>query len=635
MIRKYTASADTTIVNAFQPNLTYRGTGSNMGMADVMEVFSIYGRQTPSSSAAQGSQGLSRMLVKFPTAGITADRASGLLPASGSVRFYLRLYNAATSRTVPRDYKLVVHPVSQSWQEGVGLDLNGYVDYTKGNTGANWLARNGTDVPAITKYVFASSTPSDYGAGAGANYVITHNESSVFNLWFDDGAGDSAPAAAGTEVEIDITGLGSTAAIAGKFRTTVNDLSNFSANIIGSTVFVTSSLSGAMTDTSVKGTISGLTVTVPQPGATETKWQSAGGSYLTGGSDPFFEQTFETGLEDLEIDVTSLIEKWVAGTYNNYGIGIKLSSSYEAYYSSSTGENYGSLINNTDGATTSYYTKRFFARGSQYWFKRPRVEARWDSTFRDQRDDFYFSSSVAPSADNLNTIYLYNYVRGKLVNIPRIGTGTPYVSLYSGSWNNTGPSGSKLTLYNGDKNLTGAWVSTGVYSCNVGITSSSIKQLFDVWHDGTTEYFTGSIYPQAETSEMTRKKPTYYINVTNLRNQYRRDETARFYLYVRNKNWSPTVYTVSNNTAENTAIQSASYRVYRTMDGYPAIPYGTGSDFQTGLSYDVSGNYFNVNMDLLEPGYEYALKFAFYDNELASWGEQDDTFRFRVEDYEY
>ena len=77
MIRKYTASADTTIVNAFQPNLTYRGTGSNMGMADVMEVFSIYGRQTPSSSAAQGSQGLSRMLVKFPTAGITADRIPG------------------------------------------------------------------------------------------------------------------------------------------------------------------------------------------------------------------------------------------------------------------------------------------------------------------------------------------------------------------------------------------------------------------------------------------------------------------------------------------------------------------------------------------------------------------------------
>tara|TARA_R110001599_G_scaffold139019_3_gene318604 strand:- start:3413 stop:3628 length:216 start_codon:yes stop_codon:yes gene_type:complete len=71
------------------------------------------------------------------------------------------------------------------------------------------------------------------------------------------------------------------------------------------------------------------------------------------------------------------------------------------------------------------------------------------------------------------------------------------------------------------------------------------------------------------------------------------------------------------------------------MDGYPAIPYDTGSNLATGLSYDISGNYFDLNMDLLEPGYEYALKFAFYDSELSSWGEQDDTFRFRVENYEY
>ena len=38
---------------------------------------------------------------------------------------------------------------------------------------------------------------------------------------------------------------------------------------------------------------------------------------------------------------------------------------------------------------------------------------------------------------------------------------------------------------------------------------------------------------------------------------------------------------------------------------------------------------------MLEPGYEYGLKFAFYNDELASWKEQDDTFRFRVEKDEY
>jgi hypothetical protein len=606
-----------------------------MGMADVMEVFSIYGRQTPSSSAAQGSQELSRLLIKFPLTGITEDRTAGLVPASGSVRFILRLYNAQIAKTVPRDYKLVVHAVSQSWQEGVGLDLEGYKDYTKGNTGANWIDRISDDVPEITKFVFGSGDPTKYAAGSGENYVKLYDTSTRYNFWFKNTGADTLPSADGTEIRVDINGLGSAAAIAGAFQTTASAQSGFSANIIGATVYVTASNSGSSTNTSAQGTLAYLTMSTPQAGGFATRWQAVGGSYLTGGSYPFFEQSFATGLEDLQIDITSLIESWISGAYENYGVGVHLSSSYEAYFSGSDGENSGSVLNVTDGATKSYYTKRFFARGSQYWFKRPRIEARWDSTFRDNRGDFYYSSSVAPAADNLNTIYLYNYVRGRLVNIPRIGTGTIYVSLYSGSSDNSAPSGSELILYNGSKNLTGGYVSTGVYSCSVGIESSSITQLFDVWHDGTTEYFTGSIMPVLQTGEMTRRTPIYYLNITNLQNEYRADETARMYLYVRDKNWNPTIYTQANTNAPATMIQSASYRVFRVLDGYRAIPHGTGSNYETGLSYDVSGNYFDLNMKMLEPGYEYGVKFAFYNSELSTWSEQDETFKFRVENYEY
>ena len=59
-IKRYRATYDTTIVNAFEPNFETRGTGSNMGMADVMEVFSVYGR------ISSASQELSRLLVQFP-----------------------------------------------------------------------------------------------------------------------------------------------------------------------------------------------------------------------------------------------------------------------------------------------------------------------------------------------------------------------------------------------------------------------------------------------------------------------------------------------------------------------------------------------------------------------------------------
>ena len=42
-IKKYIAEKDNTITNAFESNLSTRGTGSNMGASDILEVFSIYG----------------------------------------------------------------------------------------------------------------------------------------------------------------------------------------------------------------------------------------------------------------------------------------------------------------------------------------------------------------------------------------------------------------------------------------------------------------------------------------------------------------------------------------------------------------------------------------------------------------
>ena len=46
MIRRYFAIKDNTITNAFEENLTTRGTGSNMGASDIVEVFSIYAQAT-------------------------------------------------------------------------------------------------------------------------------------------------------------------------------------------------------------------------------------------------------------------------------------------------------------------------------------------------------------------------------------------------------------------------------------------------------------------------------------------------------------------------------------------------------------------------------------------------------------
>ncbi len=538
-IKKYLANADNTIVNTFQSNLQTRGTGANAGAADILETYSIYGRQST------GSQELSRILIKFPTDGISSDRTAGMIPESGSVNFYLRLHNAETSRTVPIDLNLVVHAISQSWQEGVGLDLEGYRDLTNGNEGSNWMSASNT------------------------------------TFW---------------------------------------------------------------TDTSNTLLAGGSYHTRSVPGNPEVH---------------IFKQNLPSGLGDLEINITPLVEQWLAGTYENHGVGIALSASQEAFISGAFNSAISRIprlpdpadtsqtsIYNPSGSTKSYYTKRFFSRTTQFFFKRPSIEARWQDIQKDDRGDFYYSSSLAPGVDNLNTLYLYNYVRGRLTNIPSIGTtGSIMVSLYSGSADNSTPSGSKLILFNGATSITGGHLSTGIYTCSIGITASHppLTTLYDVWHSGSQdnehasslEFSTGSISPKTIDSTDSVDTRNYFINITNLRNEYTKTENVRFNLYIRNKNWFPTIHTKANDRAPHFPIMSASYRVFRTFDALQAIPHNTGSDFATGLSYDVSGNYFSLDMKLLEPGYEYGLKFAFYNQELNSWTEQDKIFKFRVLNDEY
>ena len=474
-IKRYKAIADNTIANGYQENLSTRATGSNMGLADISEVYSIYGRESSTSSE------LSRIISSFDVSSISGDRTAGTIPATDKVKFYLRLYSAETSKTVPKDFKLVVEAVSRAWTEGDGLDLENYKDLGV----SNWIS-----------------------ASQGV------------------------------------------------------------------------------------------------------AWTDPGGDYH---ATPTFEQTFETGLEDLEIDITTLVEEWITGAggggKTNYGVGVRLTSSVES-------------------ATDSYYTKRFFARGTQYFFKKPVIEARWNSSLQDDRGEFYMSSSLAPAADNLNTLYLYNYIRGRLTNIPAVGTGEVYVDLYETL------GGDALTQTIATP-ATGGYVSTGIYSCSVCLTGT-YSSLRDVWHTGGVQYFTGTISTQTVAATAVSTGNNRYITkIKNLKNKYFSEEEARFNVYVRSKNWSPTIYTVASSEIENTIIPSASFRVYRVLDGYNAIPHGTGSDLQTILSYDVSGNYFNLDMSLLEPGYEYGIKLAFYDSQRQSWLEQDQKFLFRVEDYEY
>jgi hypothetical protein len=139
-ITKFTASADTTIVNAYYPNSFTRAYLANIGSADSLEMFSIF----ISGSETQKA----RILIKFPISHISESRNSGIIPASGSVNFFLKLYNVEHPETVSTKYFASISPISSSWDEGFGLDLENYSDTGQSASvgyGSNWIYRSTTD----------------------------------------------------------------------------------------------------------------------------------------------------------------------------------------------------------------------------------------------------------------------------------------------------------------------------------------------------------------------------------------------------------------------------------------------------------------------------------------------------------
>ena len=477
-LKRYKATKDNTITDAFESNLVTRGTGSNMGLADSMAVFSIFGQASSASLEA------SRFIVQFPVSSsdlgttILDDRLAGEIPASGSVDFYLRIFNVATPQTLPRDFTLCANPLTGEWQEGYGLDMEGYKDQTYDGTGSNWINR------------------------------VAH-----------------------------------------------------------------------------------------------TPWLNSGGDYNIGYN---YEQLFRLGTEDLQLNITPLVEDWIKSTsgggIDNNGIIVRLTSSEE-------------------NGNRSYFTKHFSARGSEYFFKRPIIEARWDSTRKDQRGSFYVSSSARSAADNLNTIYFYNYVRGQLIDLPNVGTGEIYVDVYDHL-----SAGNQLTTAP-TMPVTGGWVSTGIYSASFALNTTE-EVVFDRWFSGSICYYTGSFSPITLKPSAIFDTTEYVASITNLQSQYFDKDSAKFRLYTREHNWNPAIFTVANAAIENFIIDDVYFKIFRSIDDFEVVPYGTGSLNHTRLSYDASGSYFDLDMSMLEPGFEYGIQFLFFTN--GSYNEYGEAFKFKV-----
>jgi len=213
------------------------------------------------------------------------------------------------------------------------------------------------------------------------------------------------------------------------------------------------------------------------------------------------------------------------------------------------------------------------------------------------------------------------------------------VSFYSSS--NGLPTGSKLALpvggdvaSAGDLNATASYTSAGLYSVSLALTAAATPApaIHDVWHLDGVQFFTGSFYPELVPTYDSAPTFDRITSCKNLKKSYSPQDTARFRFFVRSKNWSPTIYTVATANNPTDIITSASFSIARVTDNYTAIPYGTGSNYSTYLSYDKEGNYFDLDMGLLEAGYMYEIRLSYYNDSIGDWQEQSQGFKFRVEE---
>ena len=259
MIKRYIAEKDTTIADSKVGRASGDTTLANTGASDSLEVFTVYGRNGTTDREK------ARILLRFPSEDIKADYDAGLIPDGAT--YVLRLFHVNTVFNTPKNFTLEAYSISESWDEGSGINLDTY-----GDAGAaNW------------------------------------NEASE-----------------------------------------------------------------------------------------GTSWTTAGA--LQGSDDLLGSEEFTTGLEDLEIDITSEVETWLVDANVHSGILIKFNDFAE------------------DTSEDTFYTKRFSARSSEFYLNRPIIEVRYDDSISDDRSRFETASPILPASDseNTNTLYFFSYFKGAL-----------------------------------------------------------------------------------------------------------------------------------------------------------------------------------------------------------------------------
>lgn len=467
---------------------------------------------------------LSRILLYFDMSDISGSLKANTdnVPDDGGTigadaKYYLKMYNAGSREQAAKSFSINVHLIlSQTWDEGTGLDIDSYRD------------------PGFSNWKNPTSTGSWYATGLGSG---------------------SAAENASPSVDADY-------------------LNYFS------------------------------------------------------GSNKVITASFDTGDEDLNVEITSLMQVILSGTgvqsLPNYGFLVKLGRTEE---------------NNT----TDYKEKLFFSSDTHTVYS-PRIIVKYD--------DFIGDDRAYMLTDTPSQLYVYHTKRGQLQDIKNITFGPTTsnrdmssfltCSIYSGNLSGTAPTGSALATlvgagdYTQGANLTCSRHKKGIYKTPLFemsksyLSGSGSGTFFDIWYNTSNadaNYMITRSFVLYEddnyASQVSISTKELTTSIPGLQKEYNKDYDKDIRLDVLTRQRGISLDDPNRNKVFT--VYTGSYEIIDHASEEKIIEF---DDTFSRLSFDTSGSYFHLDMSSFDRNRTYEISFRYKVNGRVYTDES--THRFRV-----
>lgn len=313
-----------------------------------------------------------------------------------------------------------------------------------------------------------------------------------------------------------------------------------------------------------------------------TNWGASGSSYIS--SSTFTaSQYFETGHEDLSIDISNIVGKWLTGGLANNGLVIKYQSAYE-------------------NASQDFFVKKFFSRNAHSSERSPKVIAQWEKTVQDDRKNIFYGVS--------GSLYYYRYINGVANNL-----GQVFVNIINSS---------SVVV----QTLTASRAFNGVYHASgVMVMPATGTQIYrDVWFSSTTQYFTGNFAPQYASGSSFYDYDNFTLDIPNL-TTFQYNERVVIRVFIRDKDYRPALVSYAGQNPIPVLMKDAYYQIQNAETEEILVDYSTGSLKYSKLSYDENGNYFELWTDALKPEYLYKIRILVNDKNQSKVFDKNFTFK--------